>query len=49
MKDNSEGLYCAKVKTACEFEKIGCLCLACPLAPEFSLDKLYYCEIGADE
>ncbi|MFC1875224.1 DUF2769 domain-containing protein [Chloroflexota bacterium] len=47
MKDKMEGLYCAKGKSTCEFEKIGCLCAVCPLTPEFNLDKLYYCEIGA--
>jgi len=49
MKDKMEGLYCAKGKSACEFEKIGCLCVACPLTSEFNLDKLYYCEIGVSE
>jgi hypothetical protein len=49
MKDNSEVLYCARARSACEFEKNGCMCLACPLTSEFNLEKLYYCEIGASE
>lgn len=49
MKDNIEGLYCVKGKSTCEFDKIGCLCLACPLTSDFDLDKLYYCEIGVSE
>jgi len=49
MRDNDEILYCARVKSACEIVKNGCLCGACPLTPEFDLDKMYYCEIGAAE
>ena len=49
MQDNMEGLYCAREKSGCEFDKSGCICGACPLAPEFNLDKLFYCETGAEE
>jgi hypothetical protein len=49
MKDKSEGLYCARGKSSCKFEKKGCLCGACPVTSEFGLDKLYYCEIGKAE
>lgn len=49
MKDKMEGLFCAREKTACEFSKDGCICGICPLTPEFGLEKLYYCEIGAEE
>ncbi len=49
MKDKMEGLYCAKRKSTCEFEKNGCLCGVCPLTSEFNLTKLYYCEIGASD
>jgi hypothetical protein len=44
-----EGLFCARAKTACELMKNGCICGACPLTAEYSLDKMYYCEIGAAE
>ena len=49
MKGNSELLYCAKEKSACEFDKIGCMCTVCPLTLQFNLDKLYYCETGVKE
>ena len=49
MKGKSEGLYCARGKSSCEFEKKGCICGACPVTSEFNLDKLYYCEIGKAE
>lgn len=49
MKDNSEGLFCARGKTSCELNKNGCICGACPVASENKLDKMYYCEIGAAE
>ena len=49
MKDKMEGLFCAKGKSACEFEQIDCICVACPVTSEYNLDKLYYCEIGANE
>jgi hypothetical protein len=49
MKDNMQGLFCAKGKSSCEFDKNGCICGSCPLASEYRLDKMYYCEIGAAE
>ena len=49
MKDKMEGLFCAKGKSTCEVNRQGCVCMACPLTPEFGLDKMYYCEIGAAE
>ena len=44
-----EWLFCAKGKSTCEVNRQGCVCMACPLTPEFGLDKMYYCEIGAAE
>ena len=49
MKDKMEGLFCARGKASCEFDKQGCICGTCPLTPEFGLDKMYYCETGAAE
>ena len=49
MKDKMEGLFCARGKASCEFDKQGCICCTCPLTPEFGLDKMYYCETGAAE
>jgi hypothetical protein len=48
MQDNQEGLYCARQKSACEFERMGCICGACPLASEYDLDKLFYCAFDVD-
>ena len=49
MADKEEGFYCAEAKSACEFGKNGCLCGMCPLTAEFALEKMYYCETGAEE
>jgi len=49
MKEKMQGLFCARGKTDCELTKNGCICGACPLASEYRLDKMYYCEIGAAE
>jgi len=49
MKDKMQGLFCARMKTDCELTKNGCICGACPVASEYKLDKMYYCEIGAAE
>ncbi|MFC2165867.1 DUF2769 domain-containing protein [Acidobacteriota bacterium] len=49
MKDKDEGFYCAEDKSTCEFDKNGCLCGMCPLTAEFALEKMYYCETGAEE
>ena len=47
MQDNQEGLYCARSKSDCEFDRSGCICGVCPLASEFDLDQLFYCATGA--
>jgi hypothetical protein len=47
MQDNQEGLYCARSKSECEFERSGCICGVCPLASEYDLDQLFYCATGA--
>lgn len=49
MKGKSEGLYCAGGKSGCEIAKNGCVCGGCPLASEYNLGKMYYCESGAAE
>jgi hypothetical protein len=49
MKEKMEGLFCAKGKSSCEVTQKGCICGVCPLTPEFSLSKLYYCETGTEE
>jgi hypothetical protein len=49
MREKDEILYCARERSNCEISKNGCLCGACPLTSEFNLDKMYYCEIGAEE
>lgn len=47
MQDNQEGLYCARSKSECEFERSGCICGVCPLASEYDLDQLFYCATRA--
>jgi hypothetical protein len=37
MKNNDEGLYCAKGKTGCTVEKKECLCVSCPIDAEYRL------------
>ena len=49
MKDKMEGFFCARAKSTCEVTRNGCVCGGCPLTPEYSLDKTYYCETGAAE
>lgn len=43
MKGNMEGLFCARVKTGCNFEEKGCTCGGCPITSENSLTGSYYC------
>jgi len=49
MKERSEGLFCARGKTSCQFERKGCICGECPVTSEFKLSGLYYCDAGAAE
>jgi len=43
-----EGLFCARGKAKCEFEKKGCICGECPVASDYRLSGIYYCESGAE-
>ena len=49
MKGKEELLYCSsKVsKSACEFERKGCICGTCPVQIENGLTSGYYCVSGA--
>ncbi|MGB2854435.1 MAG: PQQ-dependent sugar dehydrogenase [Dehalococcoidia bacterium] len=47
MKEKSEGLFCARGKTSCQFERKGCICGECPVTSELKLSGLYYCDAGA--
>ena len=49
MKSKMQGLFCAREKSNCEFERQGCICGECPLSSEYSLSGMYYCESGAAE
>jgi hypothetical protein len=49
MRGKTEGLYCARGKSACEVSRNGCVCGGCPLASEYDLGKMYYCETGVTE
>lgn len=47
MKSPMTLLYCARGKTRCSFERQGCLCGECPVASDYRLRDLYFCDIGA--
>jgi hypothetical protein len=46
MKDNMQGLFCARGKSSCDFSKNGCLCGECPVGTDYKLKEYYYCEVG---
>ncbi|OGF26431.1 hypothetical protein A2331_05870 [Candidatus Falkowbacteria bacterium RIFOXYB2_FULL_34_18] len=46
-KGEMQGLFCARAKSLCGFDKKGCVCGNCPLTEEFRLTGGYYCESGA--
>lgn len=46
MKGGAEGLFCARQKSNCDFEKKGCTCGECPMTTENNLSGGYYCESG---
>ena len=37
MKNNADGLFCAKGKTDCTVEKKECMCVSCPIDTEYRL------------
>ncbi|MDD5438030.1 MAG: DUF2769 domain-containing protein [Patescibacteria group bacterium] len=47
MGGQSEKLYCAMGKTACELEHKGCVCGDCPVEQENKLESGFYCGHGA--
>ena len=48
MEGNNELLFCARGKARCPFEKWGCKCDKCPVARDYNLVGLFYCEKGAE-
>ncbi len=46
MKEKTEKLFCAKGKSACEITRQGCICGECPVASQYRLNKLYFCDEG---
>lgn len=48
LKNNEELLFCSRGRSKCEFEKWGCKCVKCPVALEYNLVGLFYCEKGAE-
>jgi hypothetical protein len=48
MEDKKELFFCARGKTICAFEKWGCKCDKCPIARDYKLVGLFYCEKGAE-
>jgi hypothetical protein len=41
-----EKLYCARGKSKCKINRKGCLCGECPVASDYQLTSLYFCDIG---
>lgn len=46
MEEKGEGLFCARGKSGCDFERRGCICGECPLAADYRLVDFYYCDKG---
>lgn len=46
MKEEKGLLFCARGISNCDFEKLGCKCLMCPIEIEYRLVGLFYCEKG---
>ncbi len=49
MKEGTQGLYCGRGKTNCDFERQGCFCGRCPIFIELKLNSFYFCDTGAAE
>jgi len=43
MKEKKTKLFCAKGKVECEIKRQGCICGECPVASQYRLNELYYC------
>ncbi len=46
MKSGMEGLFCARGKSGCELDRLGCICGQCPVQSEHLLVGGYYCAMG---
>lgn len=46
MKTGMQGLFCARGKTDCAVERLGCICSKCPVSSEYRLFGGYYCAVG---
>ena len=49
MKGAKEMLYCGRGKSSCKIERAGCLCGECPVASDYQLTDLYFCDKGKAE
>lgn len=49
MKEKAEKLFCATGKSKCELTKQGCICGECPVASQYRLNDLYFCNSGKAE
>jgi len=47
MKEKKEKFFCSLGKSGCGFDRQGCICGECPVASDYSLNDLYFCESGA--
>lgn len=48
MKSGMEGLFCARGKSACELDRLGCICNQCPIQSEYLIFGGYYCAMGTE-
>ena len=46
MKGKEERLYCARGKSRCPFDRLGCVCGECEVALDHGLSSNYYCANG---
>ncbi len=45
MAQGGKVLYCARGKPGCEIDSAGCICGECPVAGDYALTDLYYCQV----
>ncbi len=44
MTAGKQALFCSRGKSSCQIDSNGCICGECPVADQYRLNDLYYCE-----
>jgi len=44
MTEKGQNLFCAVGRSDCKIERKGCICGECPVASEYRLNELYFCD-----